>query len=324
MCDYWRLESGCLTFDFVILSNLKRFGIWKLNNALIKTQILLLLSIFLSLIFVSCKDTKTVEAKHILKEWIGKTILFPEIESTYYVVGKDSLNYISETSTISKDYKILLYIDSTGCTSCRLRLYIWKTYIEEFDSKIDFLFYFQPKSEKELSSLLENEQFAYPVYIDNKGELNRLNQFPDNSIFQCFLLDKDNKVVAIGNPIHNSQVGKLYKQIITGEMSGKPLVTTVEPEQTEIELKDLQTGRISEAIFVLKNTGTNPLVIHQVESSCGCTVPKWEKVPIITGKSANIKVEITPGKKEYFNKSVIVHCNNEQGKIMLLVKGIVK
>jgi hypothetical protein len=40
----------------------------------------------------------------------------------------------------------------------------------------------------------------------------------------------------------------------------------------------------------------------------------------------NISTDLNhdPEKEEYFNKSVIVHCNNEQGKIMLLVKGIVK
>jgi hypothetical protein len=142
-------------------------------------------------------------------------------------------------------------------------------------------------------------------------------------MYQCFLLDSDNKVIAVGNPVHNVKIMELYQQIITSEVSDKPLVTTVEQERAEMELKDLQTGKTSEAIFVLKNTGTNPLVIQQVESSCGCTVPEWEKQPVGTGKSTEIRVKITPEKKEYFNKVVIVHCNNEQGKIMLRIKGMI-
>jgi hypothetical protein len=41
------------------------------------------------------------------------------------------------------DYKVLLYVDSVGCTSCKLRLWDWKALIAEADSafagKLSFL-----------------------------------------------------------------------------------------------------------------------------------------------------------------------------------------
>ena len=86
----------------------------------------------------------------------------------------------------------------------------------------------------------------------------------------------------------------------------------------------MQIGKTSEAIFVLKNTGKNLLVIQQVESSCGCTVPHWEKQPIAAGKSTEIKVKITPEQSEYFNKTITVHCNTEEGRILLKIKGMVE
>jgi hypothetical protein len=137
-------------------------------------------------------------------------------------------------------------------------------------------------------------------------------------------LNKNNKVLAIGNPVYNPSIWELYKKIITGEISDKLPVTTVESERIEIELTDLQIGKTSEAIFVLKNTGTQPLVIQQVNSSCGCTVPNWEKQPVKAGKSTKIKVQITPQEKEYFNKTITVHCNTEKGQISFIVKGAVK
>jgi hypothetical protein len=161
------------------------------------------------------------------------------------------------------------------------------------------------------------------ISCDVKDSLNQLNKLPVNPIFQCFLLDKDNKVLAIGNPANNFKVWELYKQIISGEISDKPPITTVESEQSEIELKDLQTGKTSEATFTLKNTGTQPLIIQMVNASCGCTVPEWEKQPIAAGKSTEIKVKITPEKSEYFNKTVTVHCNTEEGQILLKVTGMV-
>jgi hypothetical protein len=52
---------------------------------------------------------------------------------------------------------------------------------------------------KELRYLTRRDKFTYPVCFDEQDELNRLNRFPSDMTFQTFLLDKENKVVAIGN-----------------------------------------------------------------------------------------------------------------------------
>ena len=77
---------------------------------------------------------------------------------------------------------------------------------------MDFLFYFFPQDKKELLSILKNIQFNYPIYIDEQDELNKLNKLPTNQSFQCFLLDKDNKVVLLENPINNYKIWELYKK----------------------------------------------------------------------------------------------------------------
>mgnify|MGYP000541419380 CR=1 FL=1 len=48
--------------------------------------------------------------------------------------------------------------------------------------------------------------------MDQSDRLNELNHFPpaDGEIFKPFLLDKDNKVVVIGNPIHNPEYPGSY------------------------------------------------------------------------------------------------------------------
>jgi hypothetical protein len=167
--------------------------------------------------FTACRDNKIVGLEKVLTEWIGKTILFPDIKPVY--IFGDSLNHTFKTDTIAKNYKILLYTDSTGCTSHQLNLNTWKSFIEELNSNVDFLFYFQPANEKELLSLLANERFIYPIYIDNRDELNKLNRFFNNPVFKCFLLDKNNKILAVGNPGNNVMLWKLYKKIITDKIS---------------------------------------------------------------------------------------------------------
>ena len=127
------------------------------------------------------------------------------------------------------NFKILLYVDSLGCTSCRLNLSAWKKIMKESDSifirKPEFVFIFQPKKrdEKELSLIFISNGFHHPVFIDKENETDRLNKFPSNPEYQCFLLGKDNKVIMIGNPAKNSGIWILYKRIIT-ESETKELI----------------------------------------------------------------------------------------------------
>ena len=121
----------------------------------------------------------------------------------------------------SDNYKILLYVDSLGCTSCRLKLPEWKKIISESDSVFskspEFVFFFQPKQkdERELQQIFKNNGFRHPVFIDKENEIDKLNKFPSKTEYQCFLLDKENKVVIVGDPSLNKGIWDLFKSIIT-------------------------------------------------------------------------------------------------------------
>jgi len=116
-------------------------------------------------------------------------------------------------------------VDSSGCTECRLQLIGWENCITEVDSlfanKVSFLFFFHPKDSTELEFLLKLNNFDYHVFIDKENEIMRLNNFPSQPEYQCYLLDKDYKVIAIGNPVYNSKIWDLYKQLISEHYSCK-------------------------------------------------------------------------------------------------------
>ncbi|GHV28183.1 hypothetical protein FACS1894176_10620 [Bacteroidia bacterium] len=288
-----------------------------------------LLLFFLAIGFCACKNKGQSEAEKMVQEWVGKTIQFPEDYQCHWGINDTTATICNEL--FSKEYKVLLYVDSMGCTECRLKLLNWKQLIEEsatsFNDKLNFLFFFQPKSKKEISLLLNRDKFDYPVFIDMNGSLNRLNQFPATTAYQCFLLDKNNKVVLIGNPTTNPKIWELYKQMISGEVATntqqQPL-TSVSIQQQEITLTDLQKDKTSTTIFRLTNTGNQPLLITHIDSSCGCTVPTYDKQPVEPGKDAEIKVEITPGELGAFHKTIRVYCNTEKGVVSLAVKGMVE
>jgi hypothetical protein len=288
-----------------------------------KNKIVILLILFI----FACKDKKLTEAQQIVSEWVGKEIRIPD-NVLCTVMGKDT---VSDTchALIDGEYKVLLYVDSSGCSNCRLKLFQWETLMSESDSlfrgNVSFLFFFQPKSKKELRILFRQEKFKHPVFIDMKNEINRLNHFPAKPEYQCFLLDKTNKVQLIGNPASSPKIWALYKQVISGQAQEHTVpVTSVSMSSTEIKLNDLQKDKKSVATFTLKNIGNQPLLISSVNVSCGCTKPVWDKHPVASGKETTITIEIHPEDVGFFHKTLQVYCNTEKRVIPLVLTGEVK
>ncbi|MBO5191866.1 MAG: DUF1573 domain-containing protein [Bacteroides sp.] len=279
-----------------------------------------------ALLFItSCGETDKDRINRLVKEWEGKEIKFPP-HSIFTVLGKDTVDF----SFVDADYKVLTYIDSVGCASCKLQLHRWKEWVHEVDSltggKVPFIFYFHPKDMKELRYLTRRDGFSYPVCFDEKDELNRLNHFPSDMTFQTFLLDRDNKVMAIGNPVHNPKVKELYLDLITGKESPKTVgnSTKVSVNQTAIDFGSFPQSEKQERSFVLTNTGNQLLVIQDVTTSCGCTKVEYSKEPVRPGTSLELKVIYEAEKAEFFNKAITVYCNADNSPLRLTIVGRAK
>ena len=270
----------------------------------------------------SCQESREEAMLRLVNEWNGKEIKFPS-RSVFTIQGKDTVDF----EFVDADYKVVTYIDSVGCTSCKLQLPRWKQLIEEVDSltggSVPFLFYFHPKDMRELRYLTRRDDFEYPVCFDEKDELNQLNQFPLDMTFQTFLLDKGNKVVAMGNPVLNPKVKELYLGLVTGSRSSKSSGTTtqVSINQTELDFETFPKEEKQEGSFVLTNTGNGLLVIQDITTSCGCTKVEYSKEPVLPGDTLDVKVIYGAEDAGYFNKVVTVYCNTENSPLRLTIKG---
>ncbi|MEC4051051.1 DUF1573 domain-containing protein [Flavobacterium sp. SUN046] len=75
--------------------------------------------------------------------------------------------------------------------------------------------------------------------------------------------------------------------------------------------------------FEFTNTGDAPLIITNVQSTCGCTVPTKPTEPIMPGQTGKIDVKynMNPGP---IRKTITVECNAkniDEGRIALKIKG---
>ena len=73
--------------------------------------------------------------------------------------------------------------------------------------------------------------------------------------------------------------------------------------------------------FKFTNSGGVPLIITNVQASCGCTTPDWSRDPIAPGAQGFIKATYSAASPGNFNKSVTVMANVEGGTVQLMIRG---
>lgn len=287
-------------------------------------KVLIVILIVTSTCLYSCKDATKKDVYRIVADWQGKEVIFPDdIVFTHF--GQDTVQYQIPES----DYKILLYVDSVGCTSCKLQLNKWKEFIAEIDSltseTVPVLLFFHPKDKRELAYLLKRDNLAVPVCFDETDKLNSLNQFPSLEDFQCFLLDKDNRVVYIGNPVHNIKIKEMYLSLINPNTHSNNTTsakqTIIHVDQTEFDLGTLKQGEPVTFTARLKNKGDSPLIIYDTRASCGCTNIDYNKKPVLPDATLEINITYNAEDEGHFNRSVYIYGNMDNSPLTIKMKG---
>lgn len=146
-----------------------------------------------------------------VREWYGKTILLPDT-MTFRLFAREKVPF-----EYSRDqYKIAIFISGVDCISCKLRIDDWQRFIQDLDStavNVSFLFIMDPIYQRELYTVLRAYRFSTPVCVDSSKEIRRINNMSLNDS-HIFLLDQQNRIVGIGDPIVNERIRKLYKKLL--------------------------------------------------------------------------------------------------------------
>jgi hypothetical protein len=77
-------------------------------------------------------------------------------------------------------------------------------------------------------------------------------------------------------------------------------------ESETIDLGKVKQGVPATATFVVKNTGTEPLIIEQANPTCGCTMGDYTKAPIAPGKTGTITATYNAAAANHFDKHLTV------------------
>jgi len=98
----------------------------------------------------------------------------------------------------------------------------------------------------------------------------------------------------------------------------------IEFKSETIDYGEIAKGSDGVRVFEFTNTGSAPLVISNVRSSCGCTIPKKPEDPILPGKTGQIQVKYDTNRVGPIRKAITVTSNADTPTKILKIKGNVK
>ena len=96
-------------------------------------------------------------------------------------------------------------------------------------------------------------------------------------------------------------------------------------EEEEHDFGSIINGTPVETVFKYTNTGKSPLVVSNIKSSCGCTVPEdWNKNPLAPGESAQFTVKFNGKGANQISKTVTLTTNTEKGTETVRIKAFIE
>lgn len=127
------------------------------------------------------------------------------------------------------EYTLVVYIDSFACTTCMMKsLYLWNHLlgqIHDAGQQISTVFIMSvPESNglDDLKTSFDESGLEHSIFVDTASCFQQINpQIPNNPLFHTFLINKNDSVVLVGDPLRNEQIKEMMFGFVGIETGSK-------------------------------------------------------------------------------------------------------
>jgi hypothetical protein len=116
----------------------------------------------------------------------------------------------------------------------------------------------------------------------------------------------------------------LFVGLLAISLKAQEKAAKIQFKSDTVDYGQIEKGDDGTRVFEFTNTGNAPLIISKVNSSCGCTIPKSPKDPILPGKTGEIQVKYDTQRVGPIRKAITVISNADTPTVVLKIKGDVK
>ena len=162
-----------------------------------------------SLLLFSCGRNKKLT--ELVREMQNKEIYLPATIRPYHHTGKDTVDW-----THSANNRIVVYFSSDMCTVCNInKLHEWDKIKKRYANwSIVYVLSYQEKIEEDIiESITNNNVNDMVIYLDKHDSFRKANPFiPDYPLLHVFLIDSNNRIKIVGDPLFNNRILQLYDE----------------------------------------------------------------------------------------------------------------
>lgn len=164
--------------------------------------------LFTTTIYCSCTDN--VEVRQI-KKMIGKKISF---NMNLLEIRKDTIISFDK-STMENKLKIITYSDRSSCTDCMLgSTILLERLIDSLHIPADLYIITYPVGDSLIFSYVNKTKANYTILYDTDNTFLKKNHLQNTlARNRTMLLDDDNKIKIIGEPLRNNKIAELYVNV---------------------------------------------------------------------------------------------------------------
>lgn len=187
-----------------------------------KTINIVIISIVGYIFFTACNNSKDKMQKKIQQmQSMSISIPYSKMECWF----NDSLSSINRYEHTR--LKLVHYVDSAQCTTCYLQnvMQDGRLINIEKQTKNNFVNIFiiepSPRRKQYLSSDYKNNLLPQVIFVDTAHIFMEKNKLPSETMYHTFLLDENNKIILVGNPLTNKKIEGMILALIQKELGEK-------------------------------------------------------------------------------------------------------
>lgn len=246
------------------------------NNLLLKASVAMASVAFLLSCGSKNENASQTALKEVLVQYIGNELKLPsESECLLWdeTSGLDDLDV---------DFMVVSYIDSEGCTPCHLHLPYWKEFNERLErlsgAVATAVLIICPDTLEKVAQFLHTAAYDYPVIVDTTGKFSKLNKLPEEGFLRTFLIDRNRRILSVGNPIENDAMRRHCLQLI-GEAGMDEDTSVLSVERNTVDLGTVGHDYRRELEFYVENSSADTVSVENVLTSCGCLKATAASIP---------------------------------------------
>ena len=163
------------------------------------------------LMFTGCTEQKK-QIEDNINKMLNHKVIVPYYKILMYKGPHTLYDY-----SMAEPLNLVVYVDSTECSSCYLgNILKWESMLDTLRINYDFVrttILFAPSKIKKDSFFekLKNTKFKYPLYIDTCNIFSKTNEdIPMDKMYHTFLMDEDNNVILVGDPLKNKKIKRMF------------------------------------------------------------------------------------------------------------------